>query len=111
MHVTESLRDQVKTILAEQPASRDDDQVLMFFWLQYYSAFAPSQLTVQHYLKLQRHGKVPKMQALTRTRRWAQQHDEDLRGAEYDARTEHQDTVKAELGYHNQFHPNTDSIT
>jgi hypothetical protein len=98
MEFNDTLREQVKEILTDQPLARDSDAVLRYYWLVAHFK-DPRLLTAHELLRAIEHGTIPKMEAVTRTRRWVQDAEPALRGTKYEARSEHQDRVVEELGY------------
>lgn len=98
MKIADSLRGEVENILRHKPSARSSDNILFYWWLQRY--YRPSEgISAKDFLEAMEKGKIPKFEAMTRTRRWVQDKHEELRSPDYEARKEHEKDVQLDLGY------------
>lgn len=96
MKITDTLRDQVKEILEKHPAARGSDNVIWYYWLTLFHC-EPEHLSVYELLRRMETNEIPKLEAMTRTRRYLQDKFPHLRPSDYEERKRHEEDVRADL--------------
>lgn len=98
-----NIRDKVKALLIEIPATQDSDNYLVsVYWLNEMQKRGDQfkMLSAMDFLLLYKYGELTQPNTLTRLRRQIQESCPELRGKNYTARQTHKQTkAKSDLGY------------
>jgi len=93
------LRRLIESVLRQFPASRDSDEIVLYYVAQK-KGLNPDSVTLRSYLQKTKDGELPRIETITRWRRKIQEEIPNLRGNAYNRRHDKSTSMKANRDPH-----------